>query len=181
MVFDKTGTLTHGKPQVVNFQCVSSDTDSHRRAIAILGTAESGSEHPLGQAVVDYCKEVRTVITRKSFLVASTVHLIYTVGRPNILLLMLEASQKALTAGKRTVWQNCWEKSHLLLKMLPDHSFLLLPFFFFQQLGVKTLGQVLTFTAQPGFGLSAQVTDVKFLLKGGLSQSMEADAAKGQF
>ena len=104
VVFDKTGTLTHGKPQVVNFQCVSSDTDSHRRAIAILGTAESGSEHPLGQAVVDYCKEVHTVITRKSFLVASTVHLIYTIGRPNILLLMLEASQKALTAGKRTVW-----------------------------------------------------------------------------
>lgn len=34
-----------------------------------------------------------------------------------------------------------------------------------QQLGVETLGQVVSFKAMPGFGLSAQVTDVKHLLK----------------
>lgn len=58
VVFDKTGTLTHGKPRVVNFQTTATDMYSRTKTLAILGTAESGSEHPLGQSVVEYAKAV---------------------------------------------------------------------------------------------------------------------------
>jgi Cu+-exporting ATPase len=58
IVFDKTGTITQGKPTVAGTRLFVSD-DPHwtlRRMLAISGTAESGSEHPLGTAVRAYCK-----------------------------------------------------------------------------------------------------------------------------
>lgn len=55
VVFDKTGTLTRGKPSVTDIIALSGlDEDEILRLAAI---AESGSEHPLGQAVVNYAKE----------------------------------------------------------------------------------------------------------------------------
>ncbi len=50
IVFDKTGTITQGKPQVTDVlpaQAVSRD-----RLLQIAASAEKGSEHPLGQAIV---------------------------------------------------------------------------------------------------------------------------------
>ncbi len=60
MVFDKTGTLTHGKPTVTKVLLFVSETvcTNHLFA-AIVGVAESSSEHPLGTAVVNYAKQVR--------------------------------------------------------------------------------------------------------------------------
>jgi len=46
--FDKTGTLTSGRPALV--ACHGSDPD---RALALAAAAEQGSEHPLGQALLD--------------------------------------------------------------------------------------------------------------------------------
>ncbi|CAF0904476.1 unnamed protein product [Adineta steineri] len=58
IVFDKTGTITKGKPTVIDkrifFQNSHMTLD---RMLAIAGTAESGSEHPLALAVRNYCKE----------------------------------------------------------------------------------------------------------------------------
>ncbi|CAF3380861.1 unnamed protein product [Rotaria sp. Silwood1] len=58
IVFDKTGTITKGKPSVVDkrifFQNPNMTLD---RMLAIAGTAESGSEHPLALAVRNHCKE----------------------------------------------------------------------------------------------------------------------------
>ncbi|MDR1833829.1 MAG: heavy metal translocating P-type ATPase [Propionibacteriaceae bacterium] len=48
VVLDKTGTITQGKPQV---------TDADPAALAWAAAAESGSEHPLGRAVVEYAQE----------------------------------------------------------------------------------------------------------------------------
>ena len=66
VIFDKTGTLTYGKPQVIQFKLLEALTSSItdytqvlQRALAVIGSAESGSEHPLGQAIVDYAKQVR--------------------------------------------------------------------------------------------------------------------------
>ncbi len=58
IVFDKTGTITEGKPTVVEIRSFLPN-DSYwtlKRMLAIAGTAESGSEHPLGMAIRKYCK-----------------------------------------------------------------------------------------------------------------------------
>ena len=60
VVFDKTGTLTIGKPKVTGCRMfVDESVCSTKLALAAAGTAEQGSEHPLGVAVVKYVKEVR--------------------------------------------------------------------------------------------------------------------------
>ena len=53
IIFDKTGTLTEGKP-VVN--SVNSIDISENELIKITASVENSSEHPLGEAVVNYAK-----------------------------------------------------------------------------------------------------------------------------
>ncbi|CAF3475213.1 unnamed protein product [Rotaria sp. Silwood1] len=58
IVFDKTGTVTEGKPTVVGARLFLPN-DSYwtlPRMLAIAGTVENCSEHPLGKAVRTYCK-----------------------------------------------------------------------------------------------------------------------------
>jgi Cu+-exporting ATPase len=58
VVFDKTGTLTSGKPKVTGCRMfVNESVCSTKLALAAAGTAEQGSEHPLGVSVVKYVKE----------------------------------------------------------------------------------------------------------------------------
>ena len=59
IIFDKTGTLTHGKPVVTSVMIfVSEAVCSSRLFTALVGLAETNSEHPLGTAVVKYAKTV---------------------------------------------------------------------------------------------------------------------------
>ncbi len=51
IVFDKTGTITEGKPQVTDILIV--DGISEERLLQLTASAEKGSEHPLGQAIVN--------------------------------------------------------------------------------------------------------------------------------
>jgi Cu+-exporting ATPase len=55
VVFDKTGTLTEGKPSVTDVVDVSGIGEGELLRLAAI--AESGSEHPLGQAVVREARE----------------------------------------------------------------------------------------------------------------------------
>jgi Cu+-exporting ATPase len=55
IVFDKTGTLTKGKPTVTDIIDLSRMGESE--LLRLVAIAESGSEHPLGQAVVNKAKE----------------------------------------------------------------------------------------------------------------------------
>ena len=58
VVFDKTGTITHGKPNVAAVSVFVNETHmSLSRILAVVGAAESGSEHPLAAAVVDFVKK----------------------------------------------------------------------------------------------------------------------------
>ncbi|KAM6924047.1 copper-transporting ATPase 1 [Xenentodon cancila] len=58
VVFDKTGTITYGAPKVVQVKIVVEGNKMPRsRLLAIVGTAENSSEHPLGAAITKYCKQ----------------------------------------------------------------------------------------------------------------------------
>ncbi|XP_061478343.1 copper-transporting ATPase 2 isoform X2 [Rhineura floridana] len=59
VMFDKTGTITYGVPRVMRVLLLG-DTDTTlplKKMLAVVGTAEASSEHPLGMAVTRYCKE----------------------------------------------------------------------------------------------------------------------------
>ena len=56
MTFDKTGTLTVGTPTVASVKSFSKEL-GEERLYAICAAAESGSEHPLGKAVVKCYRE----------------------------------------------------------------------------------------------------------------------------
>ena len=59
MIFDKTGTVTHGKPKVVNITMFSDLKKlPFKLLVALIGTAESRSEHPLARAVKEYALSV---------------------------------------------------------------------------------------------------------------------------
>ncbi|XP_077588339.1 copper-transporting ATPase 1 [Stigmatopora nigra] len=58
VVFDKTGTITYGAPNVIQLKILVEGNKMPRsRLLAIVGTAENNSEHPLGAAITKYCKQ----------------------------------------------------------------------------------------------------------------------------
>ncbi|XP_053129935.1 copper-transporting ATPase 1 isoform X2 [Hemicordylus capensis] len=58
VVFDKTGTITHGTPVVMQVKLlVESNRMPRNKILALVGTAEGNSEHPLGTAITKYCKQ----------------------------------------------------------------------------------------------------------------------------
>lgn len=57
VVFDKTGTLTEGKPSVTNIHTIPESGIDEKELLRLAAIAESGSEHPLGQAIVRKGKE----------------------------------------------------------------------------------------------------------------------------
>ena len=50
IVFDKTGTITEGKPEITDI--ITSPGIARKRLLQIAASAEKGSEHPLGEAIV---------------------------------------------------------------------------------------------------------------------------------
>ncbi|WP_202708139.1 heavy metal translocating P-type ATPase [Sporosalibacterium faouarense] len=54
IVFDKTGTITKGEPEVTDIIVLDKDEDTILKYAA---TAEKGSEHPLGESIVNKAKE----------------------------------------------------------------------------------------------------------------------------
>ena len=56
IAFDKTGTLTYGRPQVVGVESFLPET-AEAELLSLAAGAEARSEHPLGKAVVEGCRE----------------------------------------------------------------------------------------------------------------------------
>ena len=54
IVLDKTGTITEGKPGITNI--ITLNGMSENELVYLAGSAESGSEHPLGETIVNYAK-----------------------------------------------------------------------------------------------------------------------------
>jgi P-type Cu+ transporter len=65
VVFDKTGTLTEGKPSVTDIYDTSGIGEKELLRLAAI--AESGSEHPLGQAIVREAKKDNIIPNPESF------------------------------------------------------------------------------------------------------------------
>src|SRR5271168_2379369 len=52
LVVDKTGTLTEGRPEVRSVELVPGETLTENELLAMVASAERGSEHPLARAIV---------------------------------------------------------------------------------------------------------------------------------
>jgi P-type Cu+ transporter len=63
VVFDKTGTLTKGKPEVTDMITTIPNSIGEKELLRLAAIAESGSEHPLGQAVVRKARGEGTIVT----------------------------------------------------------------------------------------------------------------------
>src|ERR687892_323648 len=73
IVFDKTGTLTKGKPSVTDVIELT-DSFGETELLRLTAIAESGSEHSLGQAVVNYAKEKGVIVTNPDSFEAVSGH-----------------------------------------------------------------------------------------------------------
>lgn len=62
IVFDKTGTITEGKPKVTDI--VTKKGLSESDLLILAASAEKGSEHPLGEAIVNEAKERSLVFVK---------------------------------------------------------------------------------------------------------------------
>jgi Cu+-exporting ATPase len=61
VVFDKTGTITKGKPEVTDIVPVK--TMDKEKVLFYAASAERGSEHPLGRAMVEKAQELNIVLS----------------------------------------------------------------------------------------------------------------------
>ncbi len=64
IILDKTGTLTQGKPAVTDI--VGSNGFTEADVLRFAASAERGSEHPLGEAIVTRAKEMSLALTEPS-------------------------------------------------------------------------------------------------------------------
>ncbi len=55
VVLDKTGTITQGKPVVTDIICTAGKSAAKTQLLQIAGSLEKSSEHPLAEAIVNYC------------------------------------------------------------------------------------------------------------------------------
>lgn len=72
IVFDKTGTITEGKPKVTDILTV--EGISEEKLLTLAASAEKGSEHPLGEAIVREAEEKGLSLLKTEFFDAITGH-----------------------------------------------------------------------------------------------------------
>lgn len=59
IVFDKTGTITEGKPEVTDI--LTNEQGDVKKLLQYTASAETGSEHPLGEAIIKKAKEENVI------------------------------------------------------------------------------------------------------------------------
>ncbi len=65
IVFDKTGTITEGKPKVTDIVVTNGITEE--QLLQLAASAEKGSEHPLGEAIVKNAEEKKIEVKKVDF------------------------------------------------------------------------------------------------------------------
>lgn len=85
VVLDKTGTITEGKPKVTDILSVSDLGE--RELLQLAASAEQGSEHPLGSAIVKKAKEDKLIFSEPNDFKAIPGHGIQVTINHEIILL----------------------------------------------------------------------------------------------
>lgn len=70
IVFDKTGTITEGEPKVTDI--VTTGDKTKDELLRLCASAEKGSEHPLGEAIVHFAEEKQMLLSEVSKFTAIT-------------------------------------------------------------------------------------------------------------
>jgi len=120
VVFDKTGTLTQGTPTVTDV--VPLDAVNQSEVLRLAASAEKGSEHPVGQAMVKAAsKEGRHPSDPESFQALSGRGVLATVEGREVLLgnriLMSESGVEVAAAEERVVNLEIQGKTVMLLAL----------------------------------------------------------------
>ena len=74
LVFDKTGTITAGKMSVAKFDFIENDAVTKEQCLKLVLALEQRSEHPIGKALVAYCKEQLNEQHIDSFMISSFIN-----------------------------------------------------------------------------------------------------------
>jgi Cu+-exporting ATPase len=100
IVFDKTGTLTVGKPSVTDLVSLTEEI-GEQELLRLAAIAESGSEHPLAQAVIRKAKENGTPIANPDSFEAISGHGLKATYSTHTIMIgnrkMMEDNQVAIT------------------------------------------------------------------------------------
>lgn len=108
IVFDKTGTITEGKPKVTDIVVTNGITENELLQLA--SSAEKGSEHPLGEAIVKGAEEKELEFKKLDFFKAIPGHGIEVkIDSKDILL-----GNRKLMVESNIPLQNLEETSHKL-------------------------------------------------------------------
>ncbi|WP_081316963.1 heavy metal translocating P-type ATPase [Clostridium tyrobutyricum] len=108
IVFDKTGTITEGKPKVTDIVVTNGITENELLQLA--ASAEKGSEHPLGEAIVKGAEEKELEFKKLDFFKAIPGHGIEVkIDSKDILL-----GNRKLMVGSNISLENLEETSHKL-------------------------------------------------------------------
>ncbi|MEH6650324.1 MAG: heavy metal translocating P-type ATPase [Motiliproteus sp.] len=109
VVVDKTGTLTAGQPEVTEVELFGALGEQH--TLALLHTLESRSEHPLGEALVDYAKTYAVDLSLDQFEALSGLGLQATIegqcvliGNPRLM------AQEAINIEQAKTLAQGWEE-----------------------------------------------------------------------
>ncbi|KOA21211.1 copper-exporting P-type ATPase A [Clostridium homopropionicum DSM 5847] len=108
IVFDKTGTITEGKPKVTDIVVTEEITKEYLLQLA--ASAEKGSEHPLGEAIVKEAEEKEVEFKKLDFFKAIPGHGIEVKIDGKTILL----GNRKLIAESNISFENLEETSHKL-------------------------------------------------------------------
>jgi Cu+-exporting ATPase len=111
VVFDKTGTITEGKPKVTDI-VVAKNMISQNDLLQLAASAEKGSEHPLGEAIVKSAEEKGLELVKLDFFKAIPGHGIKVEIDGKILLL----GNKKLMTDNNIFIENLEETSNRLAR-----------------------------------------------------------------
>ncbi len=93
VVFDKTGTITEGKPDVTDV--VTAEGVDQNRVLQLAASAEQGSEHPLGEAIIRAAQESKlSLLETTNFQAVTGLGIQVTVENQAVILGNLALMQK---------------------------------------------------------------------------------------
>ena len=106
IVFDKTGTLTIGKPSVTDVIPFTENNVKEEELLSYAAIAESGSEHPLGQAIIKKAKEKDHIIIHPTSFEAISGHGVKAIYSNQVILI----GNKKIMKDNNILITNSFEK-----------------------------------------------------------------------